>query len=781
MVRSRVISMIIGVIFLVFGTPAWLGAQAGCDVTVDAGADQTFCEGGQTVNLNALVTGDFLDLSWAPVSGIVNPNLAVTQATVDTTITYTITVRSRSSVDLITNGDFSQGDTGFTSDYVYGTGGSSGLLTAEGQYAIDDNAGDVHNRFAACTDHTTGNGQMMIVNASGMEDNFWCQTVTVNQGTSYDFSAWVTSVNDQNPARLQFSIGGELLGSQFNASTNLCTWDEFSAQWTAPTSSDVEICVVNVNLTPAGNDFAIDDIAFRELCETTDTITFTVLDLNTTWNNPGPLCQNDEIILLDELLSPETTPGGTWTLDGQTVASLDPSKTDAGQYTLRYSITEGSCQESDEQMVEVLDAPYAGAPGPSLRFCEGSDVVLILQDELQGEDAGGIWTETSLGGGSANSFDPNTSELRVSSLTAGNYSFNYAVGSNSACGVSENEVRVVIDPPPAVDLGDDRSFKCDETELVLGAGITPNPNYSYSWTDQSGATLGTDPQLTVNTAGTYRLVVSDNTASCQGEDEVMISDVINNTINATISALDASCFDTNDGSIIIEGTDGGTAPYLYALNDNPFSSNPQFGNLAPGNYRVTIMDAAGCNEEFDVVIDAPGQLQVMIITDDPTVNLGDSIQLEAVINNPVAEIKWTPEPNCTDCTLVTVRPTRSTTYFVEVTDVNGCKATDRLTLQVKQNIDLYVPNAFSPNEDGVNDRFFINAGEGIRIRQMQVVDRWGTVVFQKKDFSPNDPGAGWDGYYRGTRIPSSVVVYSLELELPNGEEYIQSGEIAVIY
>jgi gliding motility-associated-like protein len=100
---------------------------------------------------------------------------------------------------------------------------------------------------------------------------------------------------------------------------------------------------------------------------------------------------------------------------------------------------------------------------------------------------------------------------------------------------------------------------------------------------------------------------------------------------------------------------------------------------------------------------------------------------------------------------------------------------------VQQNFDLFVPNAFSPNEDGVNDLFFVNAGPGIHIQRLQVVDRWGTVVFQKKDFAPNDPTAGWDGYFRGTRIPSSVLVYSLELELPNGEKHVQSGELAVIY
>lgn len=781
MERSRFILTV--VIFLVFAS-VWAvpsQAQSGCNLTVDAGADQSFCEGGQLVNLSAQISGDYLSISWLPQSGLTNPDQATTAANIDSTITYVVSVLSRSSVNLITNGDFSSGDVGFTSNYVYGTGGSSGLLTAEGQYAIDDNPSKTHNRFADCTDHTSGTGNMMIVNASGMEDNFWCQTVSVNEGVSYDFSAWVTSVNTQNPAQLQFSINGELLGSQFNAPADLCNWQEFAAQWTAPASSEVEICVVNVNLTPAGNDFAIDDIAFRELCETTDSVTLTVVDLNTDWNNPGTLCQNDDIIILNDLLSPEATTGGTWTLEGATVSSLDPSKLTPGQYTLGYTANQDNCEQSDEQTVEVLDAPYAGTPGPTLRYCKGTVETVILANELENEDPGGNWTETSLVAGPANSFDPNTSQLDIAPLPAGNYAFNYAVGSNSGCGISENEVRVIIDAPPAISLGDDRSLNCDETELVLGAGINANPNYTFTWTDQSGSTLGNSPQLNVNAAGTYQLEVLDNTSTCRAQDEIIISDLVNSSISANISAVDSRCFDSNDGSILVEGVTGGTGPYMYSLNDSPFGNTAQFGNLVPGNYRVAIMDAAGCSEEYDVVIGAPTELQLMIQTDESLVNLGDSIQLEAVANTRIAEIKWAPDPGCANCTVITVAPTRSTTYFAEITDEFGCTASAQLPIQVQRNIDLFVPNAFSPNEDGINDRFFVNAGAGIHIRRLQVVDRWGTIVFQKEDFAPNDPQAGWDGYFRGTRIPSSVVVYSLELELPNGEEYIESGELAVIY
>jgi hypothetical protein len=123
--------------------------------------------------------------------------------------------------NLVVNGDFSSGNTGFSSSYSY----SSGDLHPEGKYDILTNPKVDHSNFSACGDHTTGSGNMMAINGATVAGvSVWCQTVAVSANSTYTFSAWLASVHPSNPAILQFSINGVNLGSTFTASSTTCNW-----------------------------------------------------------------------------------------------------------------------------------------------------------------------------------------------------------------------------------------------------------------------------------------------------------------------------------------------------------------------------------------------------------------------------------------------------------------------------------------------------------------------------------------------------------------------------
>lgn len=757
--------------------------QPNCSILVNAGDDAILCQSGETTTLSAQISDEYLDLAWEPSAGLGDPTAASTSALVNNTTTYSVTVRSLSPINLIFNGDFTQGNTGFTSDYAYGTGGSLGPLTEEGHYVIDNNARNTHRRFAPCTDRS-GGGNMMVVNASGQQDNFWCQQVEVNEGASYDFSAWVTSVNAENPARLQFSIGGDLLGTEFAVSDDLCDWQEFSAQWTAPATAQVEICVVNVNLTPAGNDFAMDELTFREICVTTDSITLTVAELNTDWSVPGSICQNDAAVMLDDWLQPTATTGGTWMLDGTELVTLDPSGLAAGQYTLQYAVQEDICEESNETFIEILAAPNAGQAAEAPRFCGGDMQTVVLTDLLTGADPGGIWMDVSGANAAGAAFNAAAGTLDVSALAGGTYAFAYTVGEGGQCGTEQTTVSVVIDPLPVVDLGEDRVLDCTFPAIGLGAGVAQSDAYTYQWSDATGATISTERELTVDQEGVYTLLVVDTQSGCSSEDELTVVSNIEE-ISAQISTIPASCFNTQDGILRIEQVSGGTSPYMYSLDGNPFLSQTEYGNLLAGNHTIEIMDAGGCTTVYDAAIDAPSELQVSIIADASEVSIGQSVGLEVLINsddNRASEIIWSPAPaDCDNCQRIEVSPTRTTLYSVRVTDENGCIADAEISILVSRDIDIYVPNAFSPNQDGINDLFMVYAGAGITIRNLNIADRWGNLYFQENDFSPNDPGRAWDGTFQGKKVPIGVYAYSLEIELPSGELFIQVGEVSVIY
>lgn len=177
--------------------------------------------------------------------------------------------------NIVTNGDFSASPSnsntrGFTSSYTYksatGTCNSCccGVLSIEGTYTIATNPNSVHTNFSSFGDHTSGTGNMLIVNgASTANVTVWTQNIIVVANTDYVFSTWVTSVYPASPAILQFSINGSPLGSAITPSSTTGAWQYFTTTWNSGnTSGSVPIALVNQNIAASGNDFAVDDIIF---------------------------------------------------------------------------------------------------------------------------------------------------------------------------------------------------------------------------------------------------------------------------------------------------------------------------------------------------------------------------------------------------------------------------------------------------------------------------------------------------------------------------------------
>ena len=117
-------------------------------------------------------------------------------------------------------------------------------------------------------------------------------------------------------------------------------------------------------------------------------------------------------------------------------------------------------------------------------------------------------------------------------------------------------------------------------------------------------------------------------------------------------------------------------------------------------------------------------------------------------------------------------------YDIVIQSSKGCDSLVWLDLEHYQ---VYIPNAFSPNFDGINDRFSIQGGaELIRIRHLQVFDRWGTLVCSIKDIPPNDHTQGWDGRLKGQEIVAGTYIYLASLEMDDGITRQVSGSVILI-
>ena len=265
-------------VFLLCLLSTCIFAQFSITATV---AQDTICQG-ESVALAA--EGDVFDMySWTPNTWITSPSTANPTVTPPTTTTYTV-VGSVLGNSLITNGDFSNGNTGFSTEYLYGpntSGGTWGDLSDEGTYAVVTNPNLAHTNFANCDDHTTGFGNMLVVNGSAtLNQEIWCQMINIQENTTYQFSTWIASVELGNPAELQFSINGTLLGSTFTAPSGTCVWEQFFQTWESINNTSVEICIVNQNVSVGGNDFALDDISFSPILVEESSVTVYVSDVS---------------------------------------------------------------------------------------------------------------------------------------------------------------------------------------------------------------------------------------------------------------------------------------------------------------------------------------------------------------------------------------------------------------------------------------------------------------------------------------------------------------------
>ena len=193
---------------------------------------------------------------------------------------------------------------------------------------------------------------------------------------------------------------------------------------------------------------------------------------------------------------------------------------------------------------------------------------------------------------------------------------------------------------------------------------------------------------------------------------------------------------------------------------------------------------SGCVIPVQAVVDQPAEIVVSLEAESVLVNLGDSTQLQVLTPISGVTYEWSPAEylSCTDCPNPTVTPTESITYSLVVTDtLTGCQVEENVVITVTKNYDVFIPNAFTPNDDNINDVIMIYAGVGVStIRSFMIYDRWGELVYEATDFQPNDPLYGWDGRYKGKRLNPAVFVYYAEIEFVDGQVIPFKGDVSLV-
>ena len=250
--------------------------KSSCQPSLINNNDTTICHG-ISVQLSAF-DSSALSYQWTPVSGLSNSTIANPIASPTTTTTYHVSSVVQEKNNLVVNGDFSSGNTGFTSTYPYVSGYNS--LYPEGVYAITTDPFSVHDMAYSFGDHTNGNGNMMAVNGASSPTSFWCENINVTPNTYYSFSAWFANWSSDtmnNLPLIQFSINNNLIGSINNFPNTHSTWFQFYTTWYSGNNTNINLCINDQQTAATGNDFTMDDVVFAKIDTLTDSVKITVL------------------------------------------------------------------------------------------------------------------------------------------------------------------------------------------------------------------------------------------------------------------------------------------------------------------------------------------------------------------------------------------------------------------------------------------------------------------------------------------------------------------------
>lgn len=259
-------------------------------------------------------------------------------------------------------------------------------------------------------------------------------------------------------------------------------------------------------------------------------------------------------------------------------------------------------------------------------------------------------------------------------------------------------------------------------------------------------------------------------------------------IQATFQVESTTCSTPTTGQIRILNTRNGTPPYAYALGTNPAGSTALFSPLAGGaSYRFTISDHYGCRLDTSIFLQLPDPPQ-LDLGPDLSITLGEEISISATTNFPVVQYQWSSTvdnlPACPPATCDELRwpPTKNQTVRLTAQDANGCTVSDSVSIKVRSLRQVYIPDAFSPNGDGINDYFTLFA-EQPRVQtilSLRIYDRWGGLVFSRQNLLPGDPLQGWDGRFRNQPVDEGVYLYQLQVEFIDGQVREYNGEVALV-
>jgi gliding motility-associated-like protein len=365
------------------------------------------------------------------------------------------------------------------------------------------------------------------------------------------------------------------------------------------------------------------------------------------------------------------------------------------------------------------------------------------------------------------STNPAQTTATASGLIPGTYSV--VIGDNNGCLVTQTVT--VANFQPVLNLNDSiQNTTCGQSNGAIFISNVTGGNFPYSYSWNSGQT---NDDITGVLAGTYTLTITDN-LNCVWTFPFTVPDVV--TLPVALSQVNEKCLQQN-GSATVSVLNG-VPPFTYVWSTNPVQTTPTATGLSQGIYSVTVTDAAGCSTtSIFSILNVDDVFGGSVVVDPTLPQAGENFQVTLNIGTgwTLIQSNW-PDGSSgfTLSNLLNIPEYGSYSGSFWIVSDNNCVDTVEYTVFVKDSMTLYVPNAFTPNGDGIND-IFKPSGTLVKTFNMLIFDRWGELIFETESF-----GRGWDGFYKGQKVQNDVYVWKIYATDFYDIEHILIGHVTVV-
>ncbi len=505
----------------------------------------------------------------------------------------------------------------------------------------------------------------------------------------------------------------------------------------------------------------------------------------------SPICTGNTL----NLTASSATPGVTYTWTGPggfTSTSQNPVRinaTTAMSGTYSVIITLNGCTSVPATInVVVNQTPPAPIVTTPVNYCLNAVAVSLTATGTSGNTLNWYTVPT---GETASTTAPTPGTTTAGTTT---YYVSQLNPLTPTCESPRTPLAVQINAIPNIISSSTAPTTCiSNNGTITLSGLIPTTSYNVQYTFNGGTTTAI---LTSNNNGAIIITnlpagaYTNITATLNGCSSNIAGPflLINPLAPATPTAVSNSplCAGSTLNLTATSTTTGVTYSWAGPGRFTSSLQNPSISNISTaesGRYYVMVR-LNNCVSERDSID--------VIVNINPIVNLGPDLLLApgiqypiipAIQNGPIFQYLWTPGTNlsCSNCPLPIATIQSNISYIARVTNNFGCIARDTLNIKVIcEKSQIFIPNAFTPDGDGINDILMIRAAGIVTIKYFRIFNKWGVLVFEKNNVRSNNPNDGWDGKVKGVSGPPDVYVYTVEVMCENGSSFIYKGNVSIL-